>query len=248
MILILSDGSSLAADVQGQLDLHREEYILFFTDFKAAGRLGRGGVIIGIETEASVAAAIRDNGITAVIDAVAEPMSALSAAAQAACNKDRVFYIKYVKTEEVSGAKLCLSYSHIADMVRGCRQNVLFYAEPRTVSAVASLVGEEHKSKMYVPLLKSAVFDAEAALEYSIPLLNIVETEWLWGEEAVSSMLEKTGASLIVCDMAEGISDKIAAAKAKNIKVILTHSMGIDFKRAAATARDAVIALHQNNK
>ncbi len=248
MVLIVSDGSALVSDVEKHLDLHGDRYIVYYTDFRAAGRVGHGNVIVGMPTAKSVAEAIRTNYITVIIDAVAEPMSRLSDAAQEACTALKIDYVKYIKTEKPDGTRLYLYYSHIAEMVMKCRGSVLFYAKPCTVSAISQLVGEEYADKMYVPVPKEVVFNTAAALEYKIPLLNVIETECSWGSETVSDMINKTGAGLIVCDEADGIEDKISAAETAGIPVIFTHSMGREYKCVAATARDAVIAVHNLRK
>ena len=248
MVLIVSDGSLLAAEVEKHLDLCGDMYIGFYTDFKSAGRVGHGNVIVGAPTEESVAAAIRANYITAIIDAVAERGSALSESAQKACVALRIGYVKYIKTQKPDGTRLYLYYSHIVEMVAKCRGGVLFYAKPYTVGAIAQLAGEEYASKMYVPVPKEVVFNTAAALEYKIPLLNVIETECSWGADAILEMISKTGAGLIVCDGIDGIDDKISAAEKMKIPVIFTHSMGREYKCVAATARDAVIAVHNLQK
>lgn len=244
MILILSDGSTLAADVEKQLTLYGEGYIIFFTDFKAAATSGSGSVIVGEASARSLRETIKSNYIKAVVDAVAQPLSPLSKAAEQVCKELNIDCIKYLAIDEAEGAKMCLYYSHIADMVKSCRGNALFYAKAETVAAIAKLVGKEYIDKMYVPIQKATVFDAETALKYQVPLINVVETEWLCGKDAVLAMIKRTGARLVVCDAREDFADKIAAAKMADISVVYTHSMGMEFSNAAATARDAVIALH----
>lgn len=248
MVLIVSDGSLLAAEVEKHFELSGDRYIEFYTDFKAAGRVGRGNVIVGAPTEKSVAAAIKTNYITAVVDAVAEKNSALSDSAQKACAALGVGYVKYIKTQKPDGTRLYLYYSHIAEMVVKCRGGVLFYAKPCTVGAIAQLAGEEYADKMYVPVPKEVVFNTDAALEYKIPLLNVIETECSWGTDTVLDMISKTGARLIVCDGTDGIEDKISATEKIGIPVIFTHSMGREYKCVAATARDVVIAVHNLQK
>lgn len=247
MILILSDDGILASDIKKQLDYYRDSYIVYFTDFKTAGSFGSGNVIIGDSSSSSVSSAILSNDIKAVIDAVAEPLSPLSDSAKRVCAKLGVDYVKYLNLQEKPGLELYLYYSDIADMIVRLKGNALFYASPRTVSGVASAGGKACADKMYAPIPKSSVFDTATALEYAIPLLNVIEEEWLSGEEAVSSVLEKTSSKMIVCDDTAFLDDKAAVAFSLGIPLILTHSKGTDFSKAAATARDAVISIHKKN-
>lgn len=240
MILILSDGGSRASDIERQLDLYRDKYINFYTDFRAAGSRGRGSVLVGAPTSSAIMSAIRDNRITSIIDC----MEQANAEVQTVCARLKVRYVKYLNIKQRPGLKLCLYYADIADMIkRG--NNALFYASARTVRAVAEAVGRENIDRMYTTVMKSAVFDTSAALEYSIPLLNIIETELTDGQDAVAAMIKKTGAEVLICDDTVAIEDKAAAAFGIGIPIILTHSMGIEFVKAAATARDAVIAIHE---
>ncbi len=244
MILILSDGSTLAKEAESQLKLHNENFIVFFTDFKAAAGHGNGSVIVGEASFDCLKETIGANYIRAVIDAVAEPRSPLTIAAEKACKELNIDCIKYLAIDGIEGAKMCLYYSHIADMLKALKGNALFYAKAETIAAIAELLGKEYVKKMYVPVQKSAAFDTEAALKYKVPLINVVETEWQSGEEPTIAMIKKTGAKLIVCGFGEDFTDKIAAAKTAGIDIIYTHSMGMEFSNPAATARDAVITLH----
>lgn len=239
MILILSDGGSLASDIERQLDLYGERYINFYTDFRAAGSRGRGSVIVGAPTASAIMSVIRANRISSVIDCMAQA----NAEVQAVCARLKVFYVKYLNMKQQPGLKLCLYYAHIADMIkRG--NNALFYASARTVRAVADTVGRENIDKMYTAVIKSAAFDTSAALEYSIPLLNVIESEMTDSIEEIAAMIKKTNADILVCDDTVAIEAKAEAAFGLGIPIILTHSMGIEFIKAAPTARDAVIAIH----
>ena len=155
MIMILSDGGTAVIRIQKHLDIRDEEYFVYFTAFAAAGRFGSGSVIVGDGTERSLHSVLRQNKVTAVIDAVCEPASEVSKAAMCVC-KDRIPYVKYVNMEEDYNAKLCLSYCGLAEMIARCGGNVLMYASPQTVRAVAENIADGG-SKIYVPVLKSAV-------------------------------------------------------------------------------------------
>lgn len=240
MILILSDGGSLASDVESQLDLYGDRYINFYTDFRAAGSRGRGSVLVSAPNASAIVSAIRDNRITSLIDC----MEQANAEVQTVCARLKVRYVKYLNIKQRPGLKLCLYYAGIADMIkRG--NNALFYASARTVRAIADAVGRENSDRMYTTVMKSAEFDTSVALEYSIPLLNVIESEMTDSVEEVAAMIKKTNADILVCDDTVAIEAKAEAAFGLGIPIILTHSMGIEFVKAAATARDAVIAIHE---
>ena len=241
MIMILSDGGTAVIRVQKHLDIRDEEYFVYFTAFAAAGRFGSGSVIVGDGTDRSLHSVLRQNKVTAVIDAVCEPASEVSKAAMRVC-KDRIPYVKYVNMEEDYNAKLCLSYCGLAEMIARCGGNVLMYASPQTVRAVAENIADGG-SKIYVPVLKSAGFDADAALEYSIPLRNVIEADGVDGADFVGETINKVDAKAVICDCSVSTADKADAAKAADIPMIVTHNMGMEYLCAAATAADAVIAV-----
>lgn len=243
MVLILSDGGKLAADVTRQLELYNEEYIGFYTDFGAAGRCGNGNVVVGVPNEATVREVIRENRIDAVIDC----MDGVSVDVQRVCNKLEICYVKYINIKERPGLKLCLYYNRIADMVKRA-DKVLFYASPITVRAVATACGKEHINKICVAVPKAVTFDTSAALEYSIPLLNVTETGSVDDSGEVAAMLKKTGAVILICDDTVSVDAKAEAAFNLGIPIILTHSKGFEFSNAVATARDAVILIHSASK
>ena len=156
MVLVLSDGGSGVLRVVKQLEIRDEKYIVYFMNFLGAGRFGKGNVIVGDGSAASIAAAISKNRADAVIDAVEEPKSRSSVNACRAC-RDGVKYIKYVNMEESYGARKCLSYRQLASMI--CRGNgAVLYASPVTVSGIAAVGGDDAARKMYVPVVKKRGF------------------------------------------------------------------------------------------
>lgn len=241
MILVLSGTGKRAADIAAQLDLLGESYVLLFSDFAAAGRYGEGNVLVGGGSVSSIRQIIKDNAVTAVIDTIGKPCASESRAALDACERENVTYVKYVRAENAEGAEVCLSYREIADKIARCSGNVLFFSADTTVSAIAELAGDELAAKMYAPVPKSAVFDTGAALEFGIPIINVIEADILDGRAAVSELMRRTDAKMLVCDGVCGISDKIEACAGTSVGVIVTHNMGFDFPNTASTARDAVI-------
>lgn len=247
MILILSDGGEPTVEAAEQLEMRYEEYLIFFTDFVSAGTYGKGSVLVGRPTEEALCDTIQKIRASAVIDAVTEPASAMTRAALSACRKIGIKYVKCAAVRPVDGARLGLSYEQIAEEIKSCRGNTILYAEAAVVSAIARLVGKENADKMYVPVPKAAVFDTATALEYGIPLLNVVECGQVHGADAVSELIARVGAGMLVCDGTKGITDMTGAGAAAEIPVILTHRFGAGLSNVAATAEDAVIAARSEN-
>lgn len=244
MILILSDNSRRAVEIEKQLEYYGDAYLNYFTDFKVAGSHGKGSVIVGKGEVQGISAAISENGITALIDCIKEPCSEVSRGAQKACALHKIRYVKYLNITDKPGLKLKLYYAHIADMIKRSLGSTLLYASPKTISAIAELAGREGAEKMYAPVQKSMMFDTDGALEYSIPILNIIESEWMGSEEDTAVLIKRTGADLVVCDGTVVFDDVAAASFKAGVPVVLTHSMGMEFCCASATARDAVISVH----
>ena len=237
MILVLSDGGENAAEIEKQLKKSGEKYLFYFADFMSAARSGKGNVIVGEPRRHAVLNVIKDNKVTAIIDAVKKPASKLSKAALLACGGD-VRYVKFENIKGVSGAEICLSYREVADRIKSIAKNTLVYAHPFVVSEIARLAGEKAK-KIYAPIAKSAVFDVKAALEYGIPLANVFESE---ATDTVSRNAERVDAGMVVCDGKVCSTEKAVCECRGDIPVILTCSSGIDFPKTVMTAHDAVMA------
>lgn len=239
MVLVLSDGGSGVLRVVKQLEVRDEKYVVYFTNFLGAGRFGKGSVIVGDGSAASINSAVVKNRVTAIIDAVEEPRSRLSVTAYSVC-RGRIKYIKYVNMEESYGARKCLSYRQLAAMIRRGKGAVV-YASPITASGIVAEGGDGIAEMMYVPVLKNAVFDTDAALEYSVPIINVIETDAVDGMGAVKDMLKRTGTSMLVCDTTVNAADKAEIGDALNIPVLITHNMGMEYPEMAAAARDAAM-------
>lgn len=242
MIMILSDGGSAVQRMQNQLEIRDESYFLYFTAFAAAGRFGKGTVTVGDGSEKSVYCVLKKNRGDAVIDVIGEAAAEASENAMVACKKLGIPYVKYMNLEENYNGKVCLSHRQLADMLRRCRGNILMYAAPGTVNAVAERLPDGGE-RLFVPVLKGAGFDSDAALEYSVPIRNVIETDAVDGKEYVLSLIDKYDVKAVVCDTTTSVSDKSDAADIRDIQLIVTHNMGMEYSASAATAADAVIAI-----
>lgn len=239
MVLVVSDGGAGVLRITKQLEIRDESYVVYFTNFLGAGRFGKGSVLVGNGMAVSLVSAIEKNRVTAVIDAIEEPKAKVSGVLASVC-AGRVKYIKYANIEDSCGVRKCLSYKTLADMVRRSK-GALMYASAATVSGIIEVGGGDIGDKMYVPIPKNVVFDTDAALEYSVPIINIIETEAVDGKESVKAMLERTGASMIICDVTVDVADKRVSAEALDIPIYITHNMGMEYPDAAAEARDAAM-------
>lgn len=244
MIMILSDGSSAVPRLKAQLELRNESYTVYFTNFAAAGKFGKGSVTVGHGSAAQLRSFIEKNGVNAVIDAAAD--TKISAAAIAVCG-DRIPYVKYMEIEDSGGAKLCLSYRQLAQMLRRCGGNALMFASPTAVSALSAETGDGGK-KIFVPQLRCGTFDTDTALEYSVPLRNVIEADGVDGVDAVSALAKRVGAKMIICDNTASAADKIEAGRRQDISVVVTHNFGMEYPHTAATAADAVISVRAQMK
>lgn len=242
MIMILSDGGAAVKRIQKQLELRDEKYFVYFTAFAAAGRFGSGTVTVGDGSAESVRSVITKNRADGVIDAIGEAVGAASENAVRVCVRLGLPYVKYVNLEEDYNAKVCLSYRQLGEMLKRCGGNVLMYTAAQTVNAVARVTADGGE-KLYVPVLKGGGFDTDAALEYSVPIRNVIETDGIDGEVYVAELIDKYNIRAVVCDSSVNISDKAETARKKGIPAIVTHNTGTEYPAAAATAADAVIAV-----
>ncbi len=241
MIMILSDGSPKVAEIEKKLKLHNQKYIVYFSDIVAAARYGKGNVTVGSPDRYAIRQECGKYKITDVIDVSENPYSELSKEGLFACRGD-IRYIKYMELPEISGVKLCMSYKKIADRIEKSGRNTLMYASHKTVREIAGYSGE-NKTKIYVPVLKTGIFDVNSALQYSVPLCNVTELDGTEGCDAVSEAIERCNAGLIVCDGTYGFEDKVKAAKKTGAEVIRTHGYGIEFPHVALNADDVIYAV-----
>lgn len=242
MIMILSDGRGGTAEAEKQLRLHGDNYCVFFSDVVSASRYAKGNVLIGSAARSNLAKAYAENNIDVVLDVTEKPYSKLSRAALSAC-RGKMRYVKYVNCDEYDGAKRCLSYGDVAENIKKYSGRVLICAAPETVSAIAELAGDS-ASEIYVVLKKDIVFNVERALEYSIPLVNVIEADFECGNDTVPA-IKKVGAGLVViAENSEDTEERVESALSAGADVIVTHSSGVEYPNVFADIRDAIIEIH----
>lgn len=242
MIMVLSDGGMITAEVEKQLKLHNDEYMFFFSDVIAASRFGKGNVLIGKPSKREMRKVYSENNIDGVIDATEKPVSKLSQAALSACNEG-MKYVKLVKCKSFEGANTVLSYKEIAGIIKNSKKNTLVYA-PGIVTGEIARLTDGNEDKIFVTVRKSPVFDVEKALEYNIPILNVKEYNDFSEIAAMKSAIDRFSIGQVVYTPDRISEEAIDEAKNMGIKVILTHSTGIEYPVCVNNMRDAVIEIH----
>ena len=233
MILVLSGSGGEAREFSVTLNHEKLEHLCVLPTLKEAASYGRGNVVVGRFDHEKLEEFLRSEKITGVAD-VDMGGNALSQVAMTACKNLKIPYVKYLPLPS-SGRELVTgmvgSYREIAEGIDCLTGVALLYTTPAATAAIAGLV--QKPDKLYTPILRGGSFDVEKALEYGLPLLNVLEMDNIEGTEAVLELIRKVDAKLLICDGSQGITDKIAAADAAEIPVILTHKTGMEYTHAA---------------
>lgn len=233
MILVLSGSGSEAREFSAVLDKEEIVYLCMLPTLKEAAAYGSGNLMVGKFDSEQMEELFRTEGITGVADVDAGGND-MSRVAMAACEKAGIPYVKYLPLPD-AGRTLVTgmagSYREIADGINCLTGATILYTTPAASSAIAQMV--EKPDRLYTPVLRDGSFDVEQALEYGLPLLNVIAVDSLDGADAVSQLICRVGAKLLVCDGSRGIADQIAAADAAGIPVVLTHKTGMDYTRTA---------------
>lgn len=243
MILVLSGPGEEARELSVRLDQNNIEHLCFFSSFADAGNFGKGNVYVGKLNEREAEQLLRSNGIHGVVDVAQEDNLMQSLTAMKACEFCDIPYVKYIRIpkpkDSCDHVRVMGSLRAIAELMNEQEDKVLFYASPKTVRKIASYVTDT--SKLFTTIQRGATFDVDLALEFGIPLLQVMENDSLDGEEAVLYAIHKTGATMLVCDTTVATSDKIAVAEKQGMPVILTHGTGVEYSKVVHSA-DAVMA------
>ena len=242
MILVLSGGGNEAREFAALLERDHIPHLCVFSSFADAGSYGRGNAVVGRMKQSSLEGIFRRNPIRGVVDVMAGGNNGQSAAAMAACGECGMPYVKYLRLPIARGAydhvMVSGSYRAAADYINAHLGHVLFYAMPETVRMIAGQVLDQ--SCLYTPILRGISFDVELALEFGIPLVNVMELDGIDGVAAVSNAIERIDAKLLICDGATSILDKVSAAEQKKIQMIVTHKMGIEYTRTALSGAETL--------
>lgn len=246
MILVLSGGGNEAKTFSALLEKENIPHLCVFATFAEAGTYGRGNAVVGRLNGRAMEHLLQKESICGVVD-VALGGTAQSAAAMEACKNLHIPYVKYLRLPAVETdyhqVLMTCSYAEAAKQINSLLNTVLLYTAPETARAIAGYV--EKPELLFAPILRGISFDVELALEFGIPLVNVIETDGIDGVSAVRAAVEKTGAKMLICDGSCEIADKLAAAEKLEIPVVITHRMGMEYTKTAQTPEE-IVALAQS--
>ena len=233
MILVLAGGGRESEEVIGLLEKEKVPCLCVFSTLAEAGSYGRGNAVIGKMDSRLFKKIFEENTVWGVVDAFsgAEPLPSLEA--MSACREERIPYVKYLRIPSPEGlcpqSMVVGSYAKIAAFINTRLGAVLFDAAPGTVRAVAKQVLD--RKSLYVSVLRTAAFDVEQALEYGIPLMNVLETNG--AEDDISRLMDRLDIQMLVCDGTADLADRAKTAEKRKIPLIITHQMGIEYTNTA---------------
>lgn len=248
MLLLVSEGGREAGSFQTLLKDHHISYLGCYPTLLDAGTYGCGDAIVGTITKGMLCKTLHENQIWGVVDILSEPYVNDSLLVIEGCTKQKVPYLKYIhfpslKTEH---AISCPTYKMAAKQINGQTGNVLCYAAPQTVNGLAKRVFD--LSCIYVPITKEYTFDVERAVQYGIPIRNIIERPLLDGYEATAALLATYDISCVVLDGSIPWEDKLPAILEKKIPVLLVHRYGIDFPHVATSTSEVIAFARKTDK
>ncbi|MBO5363833.1 MAG: precorrin-6A/cobalt-precorrin-6A reductase [Clostridia bacterium] len=233
MILVLSGSGSEARAFSALLEKEGMEHLCVLPSLQEAAAFGCGNVVVGRFGSREMEQLLKEEKVWGVADVDADGI-AMSEVAMTACENLEIPYIKYLPLpntarELVTGT--VGSYKEVAEGIDCLSGSAILYTTPAAAMAIAKRV--KSPEKLYAPILRGSSFDVEKALEYGLPLLNILEADSPEGLESVTDLIQKVGARLLVCDGSWELPDKLAAAEAAKIPLVLTHKTGIEYTHTA---------------
>ncbi len=243
MILVLSGSGREAAGFSALLDQEGLEHLCVLPDFQEAAAYGCGNVMVGRFGSEEMETLLTEERACGVADVDADGV-AMSRAAMTACEKLGIPYLKYLplpKLERELVAGTVGSYQEIAQGIDCLSGSAILYTTPAAAMAIAERA--ENPAKLYTPILRGSSFDVEKALSYGIPLLNVLETDSPDGVDAVTELIHKVGAKLLVCDGSWELADKLAASEKAEIPLVLTHRTGMEYSQNVRNQEALIRAL-----
>lgn len=238
MILVLSDGGSKSDELYRFLNILDLPSIFHFSSFSEAGTFGKGKTIVGKASFKSFKRILIKNQINCVIDVIDAPMSDASRVMLEAAEELSIPVIKVILpvfrlnsgiAENIGvSVKSDYSYKSAAEVVNNTYGNVLFLASPYNVKAVADLVFD--RGALYAPIPSGIEFDVDLALEFGIPLLNVIAVDDFSGASGIENVINMVDARLIVTDSSSEIFNKLEAASKTDCKVLFIQNTGLEYK------------------
>lgn len=241
MILVLSDGGSLSNELYRFLEICGLPNIFHFSDFSEAGTFGKGSTIVGRASYKSFKRVLVKNNIDCVIDVIDAPVSKASAAMLEAAKELDIPVIKLIlpifrlnpNIAENTGVPIMTEYSYknAAETVNNTFGNVLFLARPYNVKAVSESVFD--LGALYTPISSGVEFDVELALEFGIPLLNVIAVDNFSGTQGIENIINMVDAHLLVTDSSTELFDKLEAAARTGCSVMFIQNTGYEYEYIA---------------
>lgn len=239
MLLILSRGGRSARELSGSLNRAGADFMFHFESFAEAGGFGKGDVIVGKLSYRGLVRVIRQNRVSAVIDAIDTPENHSSLAAVNVAEDMKIPLIKLIEPTVPRNISIAAdpgkvrcgvdySYAGVASKINNTVGGAVFLSRPINVRVIAEQVFD--RNDLYVPIRAGSEFDVELALQYGVPLLNVKEYNDFSGKDGILKVLRDVGAKLLITDSAMDISDKLAAAAEAGAEVIFTQGSGYDYK------------------
>lgn len=242
MILLLACGGSEIHTVSALLEKEGLSYLCVFSDFAEAGIYGKGNAIVGNHNKEEFEKLINDEKISGVIDISEIGDYYQSKCMINACKTLNIPYIKYIRLPvdrgEYKSVFFTGSYKEVAESVERRVGTTLLYTNSRTAKAISKFVKDNNR--LYTAVLRGMEFNIDLALEFGLPILNIIEMDVIDGTESVIDAIDRTDAELIVCDGTVSIPDKVQAAKQKNVSVIITQNTGVEYTNVAFSHRELI--------
>ncbi len=238
MILVLSDGGSKSDELYRFFDILNLPSIFHFSSFSEAGTFGKGNTIVGKASFKSFRRILIKNHISCIVDIIDAPMSAASRIMIEAAKELNIPLIKVITPifrlnpgiAENIGVPVNYDYSYnsVAELVNNIYGNVLFLARPYNVKSVADLVFD--RGALYTPIPSGVEFDVELALEFGIPLLNVIAVDNFSGAAGIENVINMVDAKLIVTDSSSEVFDKLEAASRTGCGVVFIQNTGFEYE------------------
>ncbi len=233
MILVLSGNGSEARNFSAILDHENLKHLCVLPTLKEAAAFGSGNLVVGKFDVPKMEELFKTEKITGVADVDAGG-NEMSRVAMTACGRMKIPYVKYLplpKTGRDLVTGMAGSYEEVAKGVNCLSGTAILYTTPAAAAAIAERVDDS--GKLYAPILRDGRFDVEKALEFGLPLLNVIEVDQVDSADAISALIRKVDAKLLICDGTYGIKEQIAVADEAGIPVIMTHKTGMEYTNSA---------------
>lgn len=245
MILILAGGGREAQSVSERLRREGMAHICLFSTFHEAGSYGRGNAIVGRLDRRAMEDLLEKEKIHGVVDLEEGNHGEQSRATIAACKNRGIPYIKRlhlpVPREELHGAYMVGSYDAVAERINRQSKVVLLYTGAEAAGAIAKRVYQP--DCLYTPILRGIRFDVELALEFGIPLINVIEADSIDGADAVREVIARTKAGMLVLDGTVNPTEKLLVAEELGIPALVTHRAGIEFPKTVWSGEELIVNL-----